>query len=194
VSDFAPGSPTAGFNTSTGRFPDGADSDSNCNDFSTQAAASLLAAAPVGALNIKVANTEEFKVGQKITIDTGANLETSVVANVGTAGASTMSASINAGATAIPVASAVGFRNGQTVTIDGPNPETAVISSLRRGASSPSINLEAPLAFSHAAGTQVAGTGITLGAALTRGHNRGAPVFDNLPTPGSPNHYYRKPR
>ena len=61
-------------NTSAGRFPDGADTDSNCNDFLTQAAATLSAASQAGAMNIKVASVEGFESGQKVMIDTGANV------------------------------------------------------------------------------------------------------------------------
>jgi hypothetical protein len=47
--------PSAGTtNTSTGRFPDGQDTGSNCADFLTQAAANLSGAAAAGATNIKV--------------------------------------------------------------------------------------------------------------------------------------------
>jgi hypothetical protein len=86
-------------NTSAGRFPDGADTDSNCTDFSTQAAASLSAASAVGSTNIKVASTEGFRPRQKVHIDSGANAETAVIAAVGTAGATTIRTSIDAGAT-----------------------------------------------------------------------------------------------
>ncbi len=179
-------------NTSAGRFPDGADTDSNCNDFETQAAATLSAASNAGATNIRVDSVEGFNAGQKIMIDTGANLEPAVIAKVGTAGATTVSTSIEAGATAIPVAGAIGFRNGETITIgSGTDSEAAVIASVRRfGATS--ITLSAPLTRAHAAGGQVSGTGITLTSALTRAHAVGARVTDNVPTPGAPNRYYRK--
>ena len=55
-------------NTSGGRFPDGADTDSNCNDFLTQAAASLSTASPAGATNIKVDSVEGFSAGQKSSL------------------------------------------------------------------------------------------------------------------------------
>jgi hypothetical protein len=126
-------------------------------------------------------------------IDTGANLETAVIEAVGTAGATTVSTAIGAGATVIPVASAVGFRDGQTITIDsGANSETVVVASIRRfGAAA--ITVSAPLAHAHAADAQVSGTGINLTAALTRGHASGAQVADNVPTPGAPNRYSRRP-
>ena len=48
-----------------------------------------------------------FDAGQTIMIDTGANLETAVIATVGTAGATTVGAATSAGATVIPVANAI---------------------------------------------------------------------------------------
>ena len=96
-------------NRSAGRFPDGADTDSNCTDFLTQAAATLSAASAAGATNIKVASVEGFDAGQTIMIDTGANLETAVIATVGTAGATTVGAATGVGATVIPVANAARF-------------------------------------------------------------------------------------
>ncbi len=189
---YGPTAAAAETNTSAGRFPDGADTGSNCNDFETQAAATLSANSNAGATNIRVDNVEGFHAGQKIMIDTGANLEPAVIAKVGTAGATTVSTAIEAGAEAIPVAGAIGFRNGQTITIgSGTDSETAVIASVRRfGATS--ITLSAPLTRAHAAGGQVSGTGITFTSALTRAHAIGAQVTNNVPTPGAPNRYYRK--
>lgn len=192
IGGFGPAAAVAAINESAGRFPDGADTDSNCNDFLTQAATSLAAASDAGATNIKVASVRGFDVGQKITLDTGGNGETAVIAKVGTAGATTVATSTDVGATVIPVASAIGFRDGQTITIDsGANSETAVIASIRRfGASS--ITVSTPLTHPHAVGAQVSGTGIDLASALTRAHTIGAQVYDNLPTPGAPNHYVRR--
>ncbi|HEX7959087.1 MAG TPA: alpha-N-arabinofuranosidase, partial [Terriglobales bacterium] len=187
-----PAAPAVAINQSVGRFPDGADTDSNCTDFVTQAASSLSAATDPGATNIKVASVQGFDVGQKITIDAGANRETAVIAKVGTAGATTVGSSTDVGVTVIPVASAIGFRDGQTITIDsGANSETAVIASIRRfGATA--ITVTTPLTHQHAAGSQVAGTGIDLTAALTRAHTSGTQVYDNVPTPGAANHYVRR--
>jgi hypothetical protein len=178
---------------SAGRFPDGLDFDSNCTDFLTQAA-TLVAASASGATNIKVASVAGFDAGQSVMIDAGANLETAVIATVGTSGASTVGAATGAGATIIPVTSVEGFSVGQTVTIDsGANSETAVIAAAaRRGPAT--ITVAAPLTLAHAAGAQVSGTGITLTAALTREHASGAQVADNVPTPGAPNRYHRRPQ
>jgi len=181
----------AATNSSAGRFPDGADADSNCTDFLVQAAATLSTRADAGAANMKVSSVEGFAAGEKVTIGTGADLETVVIATVGTAGATTMGAT-GVGATVIPVAGAIGFRDGQTITIDdGVNSETAVILSVRRfGAVS--ITVTSPLTHAHAARSQVSGTGITLAAALARAHAAGAQINDNAPTPGAPNQYRRR--
>jgi hypothetical protein len=179
---------------SAGRYPDGADTDSNCADFVTQAATTLAVASAAGTTNIKVASVDGFDAGQTIMIDTGANQETSIIATVGTPGATTVDAATSVGATMIPVANALGFRPGQTITIDsGASAETAVVGSGgRRGA--PAITLAEPLKYAHGAGAPVSGTGITLTAALTRAHAGGAQVSDNTPTPGAPNQYYRRPQ
>jgi hypothetical protein len=178
-------------NTSAGRFPDGSDTDSNCTDFLTQAAATLSAASPADATNIKVTSTEGFRSGQTILIDSGSNSETAVIATVGTAGATTMRTSTDAGATVLPVANVTGFSKGQTVTIgDGTDSETAVISSVRpRGHAT--LTIAAPLVHAHAAGAQISGSGIRLTAPLVRTHPHGTQVSDNIPTPGAPNRYRR---
>jgi hypothetical protein len=191
--------PAAGAaNRSAGRFPDGLDTDSNCTDFLLQAATTLSAASAAGAANIKVASVADFGAGQTIMIDTGANLETVVIATVGTAGATTVGAATGVGAAVIPVASAIGFSAGQTIAIDGgANSETAVVVSTtgggRGGRGGAAITVAAPLTLAHAAGAQVSGTGITLTSALTGAHDSGAQVASSVPTPGAPNQYYRRP-
>ena len=177
--------------TSAGRFPDGADTDSNCNDFLTQAAATLSAASVAGATNIKVESVEGFDVGQKIMIDKGANLETAVIATVGTAGTTTVGIGTDAGATVIPVAGAMGFRDRQTITVGiGADGETAVVASVRRFGSN-AITVAKPLTHAHPAGAEVSGTGISLTVALAREHAKGVQISDNVPTPGGPNQYHR---
>ncbi len=182
-------------NRSAGRFPDGADTDSNCTDFLLQPATTLPAGSAAGATNIKVASVADFAAGQTIMIDTGANLETAVIATVGTAGATTAGAATDVGATVITVANAAGFSAGQSIAIDsGAKSETAVVASTTgggRGGGNATITVAAPLTLAHAAGAQVSGTGITLTAALTRAHASGAQVASDAPTPGAPNKYYR---
>ena len=184
---------------SAGRFPDGLDTDSNCTDFLLQPATTLSAASAAGANNIKVASVADFGAGQTIMIDTGASLETAVIATVGTAGATTVGAATNVGATVIPVASGAGFSAGQTITIDsGANQETAVVAATTgggrgggRGGAGAATVIVAPLKSAHAAGAQVSGSGITLTTALTQAHASGAQVASNVPTPGAPNKYSR---
>jgi hypothetical protein len=190
---------------SAGRFPDGADTDSNCTDFLLQAATTLPAASAAGATNIKVASAADFGAGPTIMIDTGASLETAVIATVGTAGATTVGTATAVGATVIPVAGAAGFVAGQTITIDsGANAEAAVVVATAGGGrggggrggapAAVTVTINAPLKFAHAVGAQVSGTGITLTAALTKAHASGSQVASGAPTPGAPNQYYRTRR
>jgi len=176
-------------NSSAGRFPDGADTDSNCIDFLTQAVATLSASTAAGATNLKATSVEGFRPGQTILIDSGENLETAVISTVGTAGATTLSTSSDVGATVLHTANVTGFSRGQQILIDdGANSETAVVSSIRaRGAT---ITLATPLARAHASGGQISGSGISLTTPLTRTHTSGAQVSDNVPTPGAPNQYH----
>ncbi|HEY6446872.1 MAG TPA: arabinofuranosidase catalytic domain-containing protein [Acidobacteriaceae bacterium] len=178
------------FDTSAGRFPDGADTGSNCTDFLTSPATMLGAASAVGATSIKVASVDDFAAGQTVVIDQGANRETAQIASVGTPGAATMSSAADAGATVLPVSGATGFTEGETISI-GNGAETSVIASIRRFGA-PAIVLSSPLTAAHAAGTEVSGTGITLTAPLTREHAAQAPVTGDVATPGAPNQYQRK--
>jgi non-reducing end alpha-L-arabinofuranosidase len=189
---------------SAGRYPDGADTGSNCRDFLVQTANTLAADAAAGANNIKVASVAGFDAGQTIIIDAGENRETAVIATVGTAGGTTVGTATEAGATAIPVVSMFGFSAGQTITIDsGTNLETAVVASVsgggrggrgggRGGAGGASITVTAPLTMAHAADAQVSGSGITFTTGLTKAHDRGVQVGGAGPTPGAPNQYARR--
>ncbi len=179
---------------SAGRFPDGANTDSNCGDFLAQATATLSVAATAGATNLKVASVAGFDAGQTVLIDAGAELETAVIAAVGTPGATTVRTATEANATKIIVAGVTGFAEGQTITIDsGANAETAVIDSVFPW-NPPSISIKTPLARAHAVGAQVSGTGITLTKALTQAHAIGAQIANDVPTPGAPNRYHRTTR
>ncbi|HVT97198.1 MAG TPA: arabinofuranosidase catalytic domain-containing protein [Acidobacteriaceae bacterium] len=186
-----PPMPTAGgSNTSAGRLPDGADSDSNCNDFVTSPATTLGVASTTGATNIKVAGVEGFAAGQTIRIVEGADAETVEIATVGTPGATTATAATEAGATVIHVGNPIGFENDETITIgSGDDAETAEV--VRRTRES-TIVVTAPLARAHAAGTAVSGSGITLRAPLRREHAAEAQVTGSISTPGAPNQYFRK--
>jgi hypothetical protein len=187
------GPAAAATNRSAGRFPDGIDTGSNCADFHVQAATTLSAAGSVGANNIKVASVAGFQSGQTIMVDNGANLETAVIAAVGSPGATTASAAASEGSTVVAVASGFGFNEGQAITIDsGANAETATVASVTRFPAA-RLTITSPLAHAHAAGAQVAGTGITLTSPLARAHAAGTQLTDNVPTPGAPNKYSTKP-
>ena len=175
---------------SIGRFPDGADTDSNCTDFRMQPATALPSGASAGATNIKVASVADFAGGQTLMIDTGANEETVSVASVGTGGATTSGEAVEAGATTVALAAPTGFIPGQSITIDGgANAETAVVSAMAGGRGGARVTLAGQLTHAHAAGVPISGTGITLTAPLKKAHANGAQVASDLPTPGAPNKY-----
>ncbi len=188
---------------SYGRYPDGTDTDSNCSDYLLQTTTTLSAASPAGSTNIKVSGVAGFTTGQKIIVNTGANSETVVIANVGTPGSTTVGTATTVGATVIPVAGAGGLTAGQTITIgSGTNIETAVIASISGGPrggggmpgfGSTSVTVTAPLAKAHEEGAQLSGSGITLASPLSRAHESWATIASNVPTPGEPNQYIRRP-
>ena len=187
---FWPFAPASATNTSAGRFPDGRDTDSNCTDFVTSPSTALSFATAAGATNIKVASIEGFAPGDTIRIDTGANLDTAVIATVGTAGATTLGAATAAGVTMLHVGNTFGFNDGQSITIgSGADSETAVVAFITPW--DRTIAVSAPLTHAHAAGAEVSGTGITLIAPLTRSHAREAQVTGSISTPGAPNQYDR---
>jgi non-reducing end alpha-L-arabinofuranosidase len=186
------GPAAAASDTSAGRFPDGADTSSNCADFVTAPSTTLSAPASSGATNIKVAGVEGFGAGETIRIGAGSSLESAVIATVGTAGATTTRADTAAGATVIPVASFRGFTDGQAIDVgSGDDHETAVIASIERFPNA-AITVSAPLTNAHSAGSPISGTGITLDSPLTRDHAAEAQVAGSAATPGAPNHYYKK--
>jgi hypothetical protein len=184
-------------NRSAGRFPDGHDTDSNCTDFLVQSATNLSAPSAPGDANIKVAAVANFEAGQTLTVDPGANAETALIAQVGTAGGTTIATATSAGATTIRVASSAGFAVGQTITLDtGEKQETAVITALTRpgrGGVASTITVAA-LKSAHSTGAPVSGSGITFASALTKAHNAGVQVTNELPTPGAPNKYQSRSR
>jgi non-reducing end alpha-L-arabinofuranosidase len=187
----APGAP----NRSIGRFPDGADSDSLCQDFVVQAATTLPQGSTAGLTNIKVASVAGFVVGQSLTIGASGSQETAIIAAIGTPGATVAGAATEAGTSVIQVASAAGFATGQAITMgSGANTEGGVIAATQGGRGGARITLTAPLGRGLAAGTPVTGTGITLTAPLVRSHVAGVPVTAEAPTPGAANRYVRAAR
>jgi non-reducing end alpha-L-arabinofuranosidase len=186
VAAAAPGAP----NRSVGRFPDGRDTDSLCNDFVVQAATTLPEGAAAGATTIEVASVADFVAGQSVMIGSGANMESHTIAAVGTAGATHSSAAAEAGATALSIAAGAGFTPGQTITIgNGADREIAVVAAASGGRGGARLTITAPLKMPHAAGVQISGSGITLAGALATTHASGDVVTTDLPTPGAANKY-----
>jgi len=192
-------------NKSVGRYPDGNDTDNNCTDFILQNTTTLSAGSGIGANNIKTASVNDFIIGQEIIIGTDKNSEKAVITEIGTAGATTVGTSTGAGATSIPVTGIEGFSAGQTITINtGAKMETAVIASIAAGRRRfggggftmpmDTIKVTAPLKNVHAVGSMVSGSGITLARPLSMAHEKGSQVAGNVPTPGEPNQYVRKPQ
>jgi non-reducing end alpha-L-arabinofuranosidase len=201
--NFRPVATTSQPNRSIGRFPDGTDSDNNCTDFLLQNPVTMSTASEVGSDNIKVASMADMAIGQKITIGTGTASETAVIKTLGTTGGTTLGSATTPGRKVIAVAGVEGFSAGQTITIDnGTNRETAVVAIItparrrfgNRSNTTPmdSIAVSAPLTIAHAAGVQVSGSGITLVSPLTKPHDNGTQVANNIPTPGGSNQYSRK--
>jgi non-reducing end alpha-L-arabinofuranosidase len=198
-----PSQPTIQPNKSVFRYPDGVDSDNNSRDFMQQNSTSLSVASVVGSKNIKVASVADFNIGQKVIVGSGSNREIAVIATIGTAGGTTVGNVTEAGKKSIPVASVEGFSTGQTVTIDNDtNRETAVVASIipaRRRFGNPnnnlsdSITITLPLKYAHVVGVQVSGSGITFATSLSKAHDKGTQVAGNIPTPGEPNQFFRKP-
>jgi hypothetical protein len=191
-------------NRSAGRYPDGDDSDSNCRDFFLQNTTTLSAASVVGSNNIKVASVADFIIGQKIIIGSGSNSETAAIAIIGTAGGTTVGTATDVGTTVIPVAGVEGFSAGQAITVDnGASRETTIVASIivgrrrfgsRNNGPIDSITVAVPLTKAHDVGAQVSGSGITLASPLTMAHDNGTQVASNVPTPGMPNQYTRRPQ
>jgi hypothetical protein len=182
----APGAP----NRSIGRFPDGRDADSLCDDFLVQPATLVPEGAAVGDTNLKVASVAEFAPGQTVMIGSGPDSERAVIASVGTAGGTRSNAALQVGDTVIPVVATAGFTAGQSITIDsGASQETATVALVQGGRAGPRLTVSRPLTRAHPTGTLLAGSGITLTTPLARALPRGVAITTDLPTPGAANRY-----
>ena len=168
--------------------PDGADTDSTVRILLWPPLPYYRSGPPQGAQRSEVASVAGFRAGRD-----GTRSAPALMASAGwlpaweRQGRRPTSNEVPAGATTIPVGSPLGFENGQTITVGtGADAETGP--SRRSGASREErSSVAAPLKQAHGAGTQVSGTGLTLGSGLTRAHAVGAQVGVTLPTPGTPN-------
>ena len=201
----APAAATAaGPDLSTGRYPDGYDTDDNKLDFHTTQAGTISAPAKAGQNNIKVASVQGFSIGQTMYIGSGSSLEKVRIATIGTAGATTISANAKMGDKTVAVASSQAFQTGQIITIGSDSYTIASIEAVpRRGfggfggfggrggqqqpAEPDKITLTTGLKTDVATGEYLSGSGITLGAPLTKDHGAGDAFTASVATPGMPN-------
>jgi len=192
----APAAPAAGPDLSTGRYPDGFDTDDNKLDFHTGQAMTIAAPIQAGSDNVKVTSIQGLSIGQVMYLGSGSSSEKVRIAVIGTAGATTISAAAVKGETNVSVASAQGFQQGQTVYIGSDAYLiSAVRMSPRRGGwgrpqqpTQPDvITLAAGLNQDIPAGTYLTGSGITLGAPVTGNHGAGDAFTASAATPGRPN-------
>jgi len=185
---------------STGRYPDGTDQDSNCNDFKLHNTIALTLSSKTGTNNIKVNNVDGFRIGQKVVIGIDDN-EVAKITQIGTPGGTLISTEVKAGDTIVPVESVEGFKEGQEITLgNGSNQETVVIESAtdyrrfwwrRRNDDGPQtfITVTKPVIYQHKVGEEAVGSGITFSRPLSRVYKAGEQVSSGTPTPGSPNQY-----
>ena len=201
----APATTTAaGPDLSSGRYPDGFDTDDNKLDFRTGQAQTIAAPAKAGANNVKVTSVQGLSIGQIMYLGSGSSLEKVKIATIGTAGATTISADAKKGDKTVAVAASQAFQTGQTIMIGN---ETYTIESIqavprrgfggfggfggRGGQQQPvepdKITLAQGLKADVATGEYLAGTGITLGAPITKDHGTGDAFTASIATPGKPN-------
>jgi hypothetical protein len=182
--------PTQG---STGRYPDGQDSDNDCADFVTSASVRT-GAAVAGAANVKAVTVAQFSPGQTVVIGAGDDAETLTIATVGSPGVTRASALADKGATVVRVDYPRQFVAGQPVVIgSGADEETGVVAAVDTTWRAGKLTLEKPLARAHDAGTSVSGTGIAFTGPIAKSHPAGAlmTAAGDLATPGAANHYVR---
>lgn len=200
----APAAQTISPDLSSGRYPDGDDSDDNRADFNIQRSTNIAADAVAGDNNIKVSNVFNLKEGQTIIIGNGNNRESVTISSVGTAGGTTLTANVSAGSKKLLVSSSQNFSAGQEITVgNGDNVEGVQIASIaaaRRGFYFGGMNrntptppdtiiLASPVRKSYKVGNIMSGTGVNLSAPLTKDHKNGDALVSSVPTPGQANRY-----
>ena len=185
--------PVATPDLSSGRWPDGMDTDDNENDFRVQGSISLAAPLKAGSRNLKVNSTDGLVINQRLFI--GPGHEEVIAANIGTAGYASLAADAAKGASRVSVSASQGFAVGQEVYVGDEKAFIAEIQAARRGWFSPVpaapdvIVLTAPLKASHAAGEDFAGSGITVSKPVKSDYASGVTLTGSVPTPGAPNRF-----
>ena len=185
---------------SSGRFPDGTDNDSNCNDFKLQQTIALTLPSKAGDDNIKVNNVDNFRIGQKVVVGID-DTEVRKITLLGTAGGTTISTQVKPGDTIIPVDNIEGFTAGQTITLgEGANEEKVIVESAtdlrrfwwrRQTGDGPRtyIKVKEPISKQHNVDEEASGSGITFSKPLLNSHTEGTQVASGTPTPRAPNQY-----
>jgi hypothetical protein len=179
---------------STGRYPDGQDSDNDCVDFVTSVSVRTGATA-AGATRVHVDTVAHIAPGQAVVIDAGSDADTVTIATVGSPGLTRAAAPADKGATVVRVDDARQFTVGQAVMIgSGADEEKGIVAAVETGWRSGKLTLQAPLARAHDAGTSVAGTGIAFTGPLRHAHPAGTVMTaaGDLATPGAPNNPIRR--
>jgi hypothetical protein len=174
---------------STGRYPDGQDSDNDCVDFVT-AVSVRTGAAAAGSTRVNVDTVAHLAAGQVVVIDAGDQAETLTVATVGSPGLTRAAAPADKGAAVVRVDDARQFTVGQAVVIgSGAEEEQGVVAAVDTGWRSHKLTLKAPLARAHDAGASVSGTGIAFTGPLAKAHQAGTVMtaVGDLATPGAAN-------
>jgi non-reducing end alpha-L-arabinofuranosidase len=196
-----PGIPTSGpvgevdaTQGSTGRYPDGQDSDNDCTDFVTSASVRTGATA-AGSTSVKAVAVAHFAPGQAVVLDAGANAETLTVATVGSPGITRASAPADKGAKDVRVDDPHQFAVGQAVVIgNGADEEKGVVAAVDTAWRAGKLTLESPLARAHDAGASVSGTGIAFTGPIAKSHPAGTVMTaaGELATPGAANNDVRR--
>ena len=135
-------------------------------------------AAPAGATNVEVADTNGFLRGDTITIGSGTTAESRTITSVGVSGSgTTLSSSAASGDLQLTVASSGGLTAGQYITVgQGSAQETDRIATIDGN----TLTLYTPLKGAHASGDAVAvkSIGVTFAPALSHSHDVGEAAVD----------------
>lgn len=187
----------AGPDLSSGRHPDGFDTDDNKLDFRAGTANTIAVPIQAGDDNIKLASVQGISIGQIMYLGSGESMEKVKVAVVGTAGATAIQAPAQKGTNKISVASAQGFQTGQKVFIGKEEYTVASVEIIpRRGGwgrpqTAPtvldSVTFTEGLKNDVAPGQYLTGSGVTLGAPVKKAHGAGDAFGPSVATPGQPN-------
>lgn len=182
---------------SSGRYPDGHDSDDNARDFHVQGYGTLLKPVAAGDVNIKVSDLHNFSIGEYVVLGNGDDAETVQIATIGNGGAAQLSEDAKAGSRVLSVRGARSFAVGQAVEIGGNEYFVEAVEGARMywPGSGPArmpadkLTLSSALKKDASAGEYICGSGITLARPALAPHAVGDALTGAAATPGRPNRY-----